>query len=363
MTRSDAWNFFTKSKDDPKKVRCNYCPLFLKYKSKSGTSVLWTHHNACKRYKPAPASASDTQTTLVKSSESGKLVSVGFDQNSCRKATVKMIVLDELPFAFVERPGFVQFCEVAVPKFEIPSRSTITRDVVKMYMEEKAFLKSLFTKNKQRLCLTTDLWTASTTSISYMVINAHFIDENWCLKRKIISFKPVPDHKGETIAERFKSCMMEWGIEKIFTITVDNAHSNDNAIRHFKEKLNYMSADALVLGGEFMHVRCCAHILNLIVKDGLDEISSSVEAIGNAVKYLRSSDHRFQSFQMRLGLSRNVTRGSLVLDCSTRWNSTYLMLEAALKFRSTFDTLANDDRPYNVYFLEWENKKKEMDHH
>ncbi|CAF2083288.1 unnamed protein product [Brassica napus] len=227
-----------------------------------------------------------------------------------------------------------------------------------MYMEEKAFLKSLFSKNKQRLCLTTDLWTASTTSISYMVITAHFIDENWCLKRKIISFKPVPDHKGETIAKRLKSCMMEWGIEKIFTITVDNAHSNDNAIRHFKENLKYMSADALVLGGEFMHVRCCAHILNLIVKDGLDEISSSVEAIRNAVKYLKSSDHRFQSFQMRLGISRNVTRGSLVLDCSTRWNSTYLMLEAALKFRSTFDIMANEDRPYNAYFLEWENKKK-----
>ena len=52
-------------------------------------------------------------------------------------------------------------------------------------MEE--ILKSLFSKNKQRLCLTTDLWTASTTSISYMVITRHFIDENWCLKRKLIS--------------------------------------------------------------------------------------------------------------------------------------------------------------------------------
>ncbi|KAF8055302.1 hypothetical protein N665_1299s0003 [Sinapis alba] len=185
--------------------------------------VLWTHHNSCKGFKSA--SASDTQTTLVKISESGHLVLVGFDQKACRKATAKMIVLDELPFAFVERPDFVQFCEVAVPKFEIPSLSTITRDVVKMYMEEKAFLKSLFSKNKQKLCLTKDLWTASTTSISYMVITAHFIDENWCLKRKIISFKHVPDHKGETIAERLKSCMMEWGIEKIFTITVDNAHS------------------------------------------------------------------------------------------------------------------------------------------
>lgn len=56
-----------------------------------------------------------------------------------------------------------------------------------MYIEEKAFLESLFSKNKQKFGLTTDFWTAYTTSISYMVITAHFIDENWCLKRKIIS--------------------------------------------------------------------------------------------------------------------------------------------------------------------------------
>ena len=103
----------TKSKDNPEKVKCNHCPSVFEYKSKSATSVLWTYQNACKGYKPAYAS--DTQTTLVKSSESGQLVTIGFDQKACRKATVKMIVLDELPFAFVERPGFVQFCEVFVP--------------------------------------------------------------------------------------------------------------------------------------------------------------------------------------------------------------------------------------------------------
>lgn len=35
VTRFDAWNFFTKSKDNPEKVRCNCCPSVLKYKSKS----------------------------------------------------------------------------------------------------------------------------------------------------------------------------------------------------------------------------------------------------------------------------------------------------------------------------------------
>lgn len=51
VTRYDAWKYFTKSNNDPENVRCNHCPSVFEYKSKSATSVLWTHHNACKGYK------------------------------------------------------------------------------------------------------------------------------------------------------------------------------------------------------------------------------------------------------------------------------------------------------------------------
>lgn len=46
-----------------------------------------------------------------------------------------------------------------------------------------------------------------------------------------------------------------------------------------------------------MHVRCCAHILNLVVVSGLNELHASVAAIRNAVKYMRSSTTRLQTFK------------------------------------------------------------------
>ncbi|CAE5959417.1 unnamed protein product [Arabidopsis arenosa] len=269
-----------------------------------------------------------------------------------------MIVLDELPSVFVEKVGFSNFCKAAIPQFTIPSRRTITRDIVELYYREKAMLMSFFSAYKQRVCLATDIWTAPTTSVSYMVVTAHFIDPNWCLHRKVISFRPISNHRGETIGNQLVSCLDEWGIQKVFTVTVDNASANDSGIKHLKENVNFSGDESLILGGEYMHVRCAAHILNLIVRDGLAKINKSVVAIRNAVKYVRSSDKRFKSFHMRLGLDKKVSRGSLPLDCTTRWNSTYLMLDSALKYRSTFDKLGFEDRPYDTYFQEEENGVK-----
>ncbi|CAL5400606.1 unnamed protein product [Camellia sinensis] len=73
------------------------------------------------------------------------------------------------------------------------------------------------------------------------------------------------------------ACMMDWNIDrKISTVTVDNCSTNDAMITMLMDKL---SNTLLLLGGTLFHMRCCAHILNLIVKDGLDVIRVSVEKI------------------------------------------------------------------------------------
>ena len=38
-----------------------------------------------------------------------------------------------------------------------------------------------------------------------------------------------------------------------------------------------------------MHMRCCAHILNLIVGEGLKEIDAYVAKVHEAVRYVKSS--------------------------------------------------------------------------
>ena len=73
-----------------------------------------------------------------------------------------------------------------------------------------------------------------------------------------------------------------------------------------------------VLGNEFMHMRSCAYILNLIVGEGLKEIDASVTKMREAVRYVKFSPNRnqtFRNFMERLGME---SKSILSLDVLTR---------------------------------------------
>lgn len=60
-----------------------------------------------------------------------------------------MIIVDELPFKFVEREDFQPFVSKACSKFRIPSRWTISRDCFKLYEDEKNLLMELLKSTNQ----------------------------------------------------------------------------------------------------------------------------------------------------------------------------------------------------------------------
>lgn len=123
-----------------------------------------------------------------------------------------MIVLHELPFFVMGNPGFKHFCSVVAPRYVLTSRITITRDLLDFFIAENTKLKSLLIKNNQKVSLTTDIWTSITTT-SYMVITAHFIETDWNLHRRIISFNTITDHSAEMIGKKLEKCLADWGIE------------------------------------------------------------------------------------------------------------------------------------------------------
>ena len=96
-------------------------------------------------------------------------------------------------------------------------------------------------------------------------------------------------------------------------MTLDNASANDVFVDMIKIQLNLK--DALYSNGEFFHIRCCAHILNLIVQEGLKELDEPIFKVRESIKYVRGTQVRKQKFlecvrqvslESKKGLSQDV---------------------------------------------------------
>ncbi|XP_052108077.1 zinc finger BED domain-containing protein RICESLEEPER 1-like [Arachis duranensis] len=146
------------------------------------------------------------------------------------------------------------------------------------------------------------------------------------------------------MAQNVKACLNSWKLNKILSLIVDNASSNDVGVMYLQRRL--ISWKSSVLNGEYLHTRCCSHILNLIVKDGLKGIDDSVAKIRDDVKYVRSSNSRLTRFKACIA-QENISHKSLFcLDVEMRWNSTYLMLVTALKHQKAFELLEMQDKKF-----------------
>ena len=119
--------------------------------------------------------------------------------------------------------------------------------------------------------------------------------------------------------------------------------SNDVAISYLKKKFNQVRNS--ILQGKYLHIRCIAHIINLVVKDELKEHNDSIARVRGVVKYVRQSPSRLQKFKECVDIEKIQSKSLLCLDVSTRWNSTYLMLETAQKFERAFERFEEID-PY-----------------
>ncbi|XP_071940029.1 zinc finger BED domain-containing protein RICESLEEPER 2-like [Coffea arabica] len=339
---SEVWDYFDIiPKKDPNEelmCRCKKCGNEYSVESKSGTGNLHRHLKRCLKM-----TTKDIGQYLI-TSDKGALATrnAQFSQDKFRELLVHAIVRHELPFSFVEHEGIKNVLTYLEPQIKHITRNTTKSDVKKLHAKEVNRLGSELRGCPSRICLTSDAWTSIVTD-GYLSLTAHFIDSNWLLQKKILNFSYMPPpHNGVALAEKIYSLASSWGIErKLFAITLDNASANDSCVAILKNQ--FKLKNSLICDGMLFHVRCCAHILNLIVQDGLKEIDKSVELIRECVKYVKGSQTRKLRFTECVTQTSLDSKKALVQDVPTRWNSTYRMLSIALYYRLAFCHLQLSD--------------------
>ncbi|KAL9681986.1 hypothetical protein QQ045_013779 [Rhodiola kirilowii] len=218
----------------------------------------------------------------------------------------------------------------------MPSRTTIQHDCFKLYTTEREKVKELFRNSCQRVCVTTDCWT-SVQMVNYMCVTAHIVDKDWKLQKKIINFCQISSHRGQDMGRVLEDCLTYWNLDKkLLTMTVDNAFANDVLYAYISEM---GKGKGSITEGKYVQIRCMAHILNLIVQDGIKQCGEHVDKLRAVIKYVRGSPARMHGLKQQAEKFNVNCNISLRLDVCTRWKSTYEMLNRAIPYKAVLSRM------------------------
>jgi hypothetical protein len=304
---------------------CKYCVDVLCASSKQGTTRLWNHYYAFHDEK-------DKKTRVKKCSN----VDIYDEETSVRKYYLA-IIMHEYPFNFCEHEYTNDFIRSLRPNFPIKGRKTARTRIMEIFHNEKNRLFDYFSSLNCQFSCTMDVWTSNQNK-GYLCVTCHFIDDEWKIHKRIINFMHLEGrHTGANLSAAFMQNIASWNIDhKLFALTLDNASANDVCVDTVISILK--NVGTVHCGGKFFHVRCAAHIINLIARDGVSTISTVIANVRALVLIVKSSPLQEEIFFKHVADMGIAERG-LSLDVSTRWNSTYLMLADALHYKRVFQRL------------------------
>jgi zinc finger BED domain-containing protein 1 (E3 SUMO-protein ligase ZBED1) len=251
---------------------------------------------------------------------SGLFLDGGHRTAQITNAMLYMLAKDNLPFSTVEAEGFKTFMATCVPLYKIPSRRTVTKLVDDKYDVLAAKFKSSIA-NVKNFVLTTDAWTETMTTRSYLGVTCHFLNGSVDMSAGVLGvYELNSSHTADYLASVLVASCQEWGIklDDVVAVVTDNGANIVKAVGN--------------AFGSHRHLPCFAHTLNLVpqkaIKNtvGLPKLIDSVKAI---VTFSKQSVAVADDIR-REQLAEGKTEGNclkLMQEVPTRWNSLFYMLE------------------------------------
>lgn len=250
-----------------------------------------------------------------------------------RENFIKITACDQLPLAFCESKHFRKFVD-SIGKSKYEDRQALTEQVNLKAFQLRGFIKEIY--KEQYVSITTDCWTS--LAESYMSVTTHFINKNWEMINLTLACELFTGtHQAQDIWHKIRNILNSNGIEfsQVVCCITDNEATNNAAA-------NLMP---------FNWMGCIAHLLELITRVPLSK-GSTCQTLRKARDIVSFFKHSTQAEDRLTRVQENPVH--LCQDVSTRWWSTYLMINRLIQCKRYIKFLESE---YPSIFLsndEWD---------
>ncbi|BBM99603.1 hypothetical protein Mp_1g22340 [Marchantia polymorpha subsp. ruderalis] len=262
-----------------------------------------------------------------------------------REAIENVVLSEAEAFTIIESKLFLKLLKILLKckrdNVIILKADALRNGILKRAENMRSELKKELSKSNFTIHMSLDMWT-SPNQFSFLAIVIHFVGPDWTLHKKLLTFTDTTDHSGAGLAEIVQHTLEEFEIvERIGCLTMDNASNNDTLMSALENSIvDYCIREKILKtwNADDSRIQCLPHTINLSVKAFLkslgeiddilidDEIPNRndfnlIRRLRFIVKKLRSSPQQRKQFRGQCNLA-NCENLMLILDVSTRWNST-----------------------------------------
>ncbi|KAH1095948.1 hypothetical protein J1N35_012869 [Gossypium stocksii] len=340
---SKVWVDFDKFEEDGKQVaKCKHCPKVLTGSSKSGTTHLSNHSKVCPGKKKQ-----NQESQLILPVDTNERSST-FDQERSHLDLVKMVIKHQYPLDLAGQEAFKNFVKGLQPMYEFQSRDKLLSDIDYIYKKTRRELRQDFDKLACKFNLRVCLWKNGLGKTAYCCLIAHFIDDEWKLKMKILACKTLKDiYDTKALSEIIRRSVSEWNLnEKICSITTDDPSLNGEIFQQIKETCvrdqgSLSSAHWFI---SFTHL-----------EDGFREMDGILSKLRKSIEYVTETTHGKLNFQEAVNQVK-LQGGKSWDELSFKLESDSDILDSALRSREIFCKLEliDDNFILNLSMEEWE---------
>ena len=290
-----------------------------------------------------------------------------------RELALGHIILSDLPLSAFEGPFLQELLRQFDPTLASDlqlGRTTMASELHKIFETKKELIQQEIADALTSIHISFDLWT-SPNQRAFMSVFAHFLNAIGDYKSRLVAFQHVSGaHSGENLAGELEAIARGWNFShKVGVGVCDNASNNDTCLEAFFNRIEPFMDERDVAA---RRLRCFGHILNLAAQaflfgssgafelevDALEQLQQYEDArarwrrkgpvgkLHNVVNFIRASPQRIEALK---ATAEDLEQGPYHLteestaelqlrqNNSTRWNSTYLMIDRAWKKRPEID--------------------------